>query len=302
MISLTDLIRAPHFGEGLSVVSGVVWASAVILFRVGGRTVGPLALNLFKNAVALAATVVLVVLLGRPLVPAVTPGEAGLLLFSGFLGIAVSDTFFLIALNLLGASLTAIVDCLYSPFVIVLSFAFIGERLSIPQLAGAGLIISAVLTAAGREGEGPASRRHLLLGIGAGVAAMFTVAAGIVMVKPILGRVTVVSATGLRLAGGLVPLTIAMALHPKRREWMAPLRQASTWKILVPGAFLGGFLSLLFWVGGMKYALASVAAALSQLNTIFIVILAIVFLRERLSWRKVAAVLLAFAGAFLASR
>jgi drug/metabolite transporter (DMT)-like permease len=57
-------------------------------------------------------------------------------------GIALSDTFFFQCLNLLGASLTAVVDCLYSPFVILFSFLFLGERLSFRQILG-GLIPSA---------------------------------------------------------------------------------------------------------------------------------------------------------------
>jgi drug/metabolite transporter (DMT)-like permease len=52
----------------------------------------------------------------------------------------------------------------------------------------------------------------------------------------------------------------------------------------------------------MKYARVSVAAALNQLNAIFIVILAAIFLKERLTPWKIVAVVLAFAGAYLASK
>jgi drug/metabolite transporter (DMT)-like permease len=69
----------------------------------------------------------------------------------------------------------------------------------------------------------------------------------------------------------------------------------------VPAAFFGSYLSLIMWTGGMKYAKASVAAVLNQLNTIFIVIIAAVFLRERLTGWKVLAVVLAFLGAYLAA-
>jgi len=55
------------------------------------------------------------------------------------------------------------------------------------------------------------------------------------------------------------------------------------------------------WMGGMKYAKASVAAVLNQLNTIFIVIIAAIFLKERLTGWKIVAVVLAFLGAYLAS-
>jgi len=51
----------------------------------------------------------------------------------------------------------------------------------------------------------------------------------------------------------------------------------------------------------MKFAFASVAAVLNQMNTIFIFILATIFLKEKATPWKIAAVVLAFIGAFLAS-
>jgi drug/metabolite transporter (DMT)-like permease len=63
----------------------------------------------------------------------------------------------------------------------------------------------------------------------------------------------------------------------------------------------GSYLSLMLWMGGMKYAKVSVAAVLNQLNTIFIVIIAAVVLKERLTVWKVAAFVLALVGAYLAS-
>ena len=44
-----------------------------------------------------------------------------LVLVSGALGIGIADTLFFKCLNTLGAGLTAIIDCLYSPFTIGLS-------------------------------------------------------------------------------------------------------------------------------------------------------------------------------------
>jgi drug/metabolite transporter (DMT)-like permease len=52
------------------------------------------------------------------------------------LGIALADWLFFTALVRLGAELTAIVDCAYAPFVIGLSFLFLGERMSAVKTAG----------------------------------------------------------------------------------------------------------------------------------------------------------------------
>ena len=288
-------------GEILAAASGLAWAIAVVLFRVSGRRIHPISLNLAKTVLALAVMVPTLLVLGESLVPNIPLSTTGLLLVSGILGIAVSDTLFFYALNRLGASLTAIVDCFYSPFVIALSFAMLGERLTPVQLVGAALVVSAVLTLS-KEGKlEKIGRRDLALGILFGILAMFFVAFGIVMVKPVLGSVSVFWATFVRLAGGSLALVILVPFLRNRRAILAPLLELRNWKALAPAAFFGSYLSLFLWMGGMKYAKASVAAVLNQLNTIFIVIIAAIFLRERLTGWKILAVVLAFVGAYLAS-
>lgn len=289
-------------GEILSLSSGLAWAVAVILFRVSGRRVHPVGLNLGKNVLGLALLAPTLLLLGQPLTPPVTAAKTGLLLLSGVLGIAVSDTLFFHALNRLGASLTAIVDCFYSPFVIALSFVLLGERLTLVQLAGAALVVSAVLTV---SKEGKLERiegKDLALGIVYGILAMFFVALGIVMVKPVLGEVSVLWATFIRLIGGTAALGLLVPVLRNRRAVLAPLFDRRNWRTLAAAAFFGSYLSLILWTGGMKYANASVAAILNQLNTIFVVVIAAVVLKERLTGWKVAAVVLAFVGAWLAAK
>jgi len=288
-------------GEILAAASGLAWAVAVVLFRISGRAIHPVGLNLAKTVLALAVMVPTLLVLGEPLAPAVPFATTGLLLLSGILGIAVSDTLFFYALNRLGASLTAIVDCFYSPFVIALSFVLLGERLTLVQLVGAALVLSAVLTLSKEGRLEKIGRKDLALGVLFGVLAMFFVAFGIVMVKPILGGVSVFWATFVRLAGGSLALAVLVPFLRNKRAILAPLFRPGNWKALAPAAFFGSYLSLILWMGGMKYAQASVAAVLNQLNTIFIVIIAAIFLKERLTGWKILAVILAFAGAYLAS-
>ncbi len=300
------LHEIPATGEFMAIASGLVWAGAVILYRVSGRAVHPLALNLFKSAFALIVMVPTMLLLGSSFFPAGTPLKSfGVLLLSGFLGIAVSDTFFLYSLNLLGASLLAIVDCFYSPFVIGLSFLLLGEHMTAWQLTGVALIISAVFTAERSAGTAPGTtrvtRRNLALGFLFGVLSMFFIAIGIVIAKPVLASESIVWATFVRLLGGAVPLALFVPALPGRRVRLKPLADPANWKAMVPAALLGSYLSLIFWMGGMKYTTASVSAALNQLNTIFIVIMAAVFLKERLTGWKIVAVILAFVGAYLAA-
>ncbi len=291
----------PHLGEVLSLVSALLWASSVILFRIGGKNVHALGMNLFKSGLSLGLLFPTLAVLHQPLWLAVPWHHYVMLLVSGIIGIAISDTLFFLALNILGAELLAIVDCSYSPFVIGLSFLFIGERMNAGQSLGAVLIVLAVFLITLKKSDSLLSRQALLTGIGLGVLAMFSTAAGIVMIKPLLSQTSFLWASFIRTAGGTVALAAFLSVHPRPKAILGPLLRLKNIKILIPASLLGSYLSLVIWMGGMKYTQASIASALNQLNTIFIFILAAIFLKERITPLKLAAVIFAFAGAFLVS-
>lgn len=291
----------PFLGEFLSVVSAFVWAIAILLFRVSGKSVHPLGLNLFKNILATLLILLTMLLVREPLLPQASWQSYGLLTLSGMIGVGLSDTLFFYCLNLLGAGLTAIVNCLYSPFVILFSVLFIGERMSPRQVVGVLVILSAVLLISRKKEEGTPPRKNLILGIGLGASAMVTTAAGIVMIKPMLTHSPVLWATFMRMGTGTLVLSSLLLFHPGRRLICKPLTVLSNWRIMVPASILAAYLSNIAWMAGMKLTRASVAAPLNQLNTILVFILAAFFLREKVTKGKMVAVVLATLGAFLIS-
>lgn len=302
MAHLFDFLgHLPFLGEGLSVLAALFWAGAIILFRVIGRSVHPLAVNLFKNGLAVILLSTTVIVLGQPLLPVLPFGAYAVFFLSGVLGIAVADTLVLVSLNKLGAEIFAIIDCGYSPFVIGLSFLFLGERLSPLQLLGAGLIVLAVLLVGGIKADAQIPRRDLLMGIAVGLVSVLFMAAGIVMVKPWLSATPLVWSSLMRMVGGTIGVSLVLLVHPRRAAILQPLRSLRMLKLLVPASVLATYLSNLCWLGGMALTAASVASVLNQMSTIFIFILAAIFLKERITPLKLAAVILAFAGAILVS-
>jgi drug/metabolite transporter (DMT)-like permease len=295
------LQNSPYRGEILSVGAALTWAIAVLFFRVSGRTVHPIGLNLFKNFLAVVILIFTMLLLGEPFFLKREWQDYALLGLSGFIGTTLSDTFFFQCLNILGASLTAVIDCFYSPFVILFSFLFIGERLKGRQLLGVALILIALVLISRSKEKGLPPRKKLLLGIGLGILAMITLAASIVMIKPLLARSPILWTTFWRMAAGGIALLLFLPFHPQRRQISRPLASPANWRSMVPGTFLGTYIALVAWMAGMKYTLASVAAPLNQLNSIFIFVLAAIFLKEKVTKAKMAALVLATLGAFLVS-
>ena len=55
------------------------------------------------------------------------------------------------------------------------------------------------------------------------------------------------------------------------------------WPIILVASVLSAYLAMMFWLGGFKYADASVASVLNETSNIFIVLLAALFLKEKIS-------------------
>ncbi len=290
-----------HPGEVLAVASAIFWAGAVILFRVSGQKVAPLGLNLFKTVVGLGLFLITLAVLGEPFVRQAPLGDYLLLLASGLLGIALSDTLYFYSLNLLGAGPASIVATLYSPFIIGLSLTFLGERLNTRQILGVCLILSAVIIIAYHKEGRRLAVGSAVSGIVLGVLAQITTAVGIVMIKPMLHHTPVVWATAMRLAGAIPPLAIFVAFYKNGKTIRASIMNRKHWTFLIPASFLGTYVSIVAWMAAMKYTEASVAAALNQLSTAFTFIFAAFFLKEKPTPVKIAAVFLAVVGALLTS-
>jgi len=288
-----------YLGETLALATAVTWAFAVILFKRSGERVHPIALNTYKNVISGLLFLPTFYIFGQTLFHPASPSDYWLLFLSGALGIGIADTFFFKSLNLLGAGMTAIVDCLYSPSIIIMAFFWLGETMSVFQMIGAILIISAILTAATKKGRGILDQKSFLLGLMYGTLGMVTMGVGIIMVKPLLERSPLLWVTEMRIFGGLAVLLVQLLFHPKRKEIVKSALGKVGWQYTFWGSILGTYLSLILWLGGMKYTHASTAAALNQTSNIFIFIFAAMILKERMTSMKVVGVLLAVGGVFL---
>jgi drug/metabolite transporter (DMT)-like permease len=283
-------------GELLALLTALLYSSAVILYKKSVVVVSPFALNLFKNTVALVLLTVTAILLGQTEVRSITRSHFFLMLVSGALGIGISDTLFLMTLKRLGASRTAVVDCLYSPFVILFSFLTVGERLLPRVFLGGALIIGSVVLSARRGFDVPMSRRDFWIGCALGTAAMATVAYAVVMLKPILSSYPLTMTNAIRMAGGLACLVVSLPFHRDRKPVYAMLRPQRAWVWMFAATCLGSYLSIITWLAGFKFSQAGVAALLNQTSTVLVVVLAAIFLKEPMTRLKAVAVVMAFVG------
>jgi drug/metabolite transporter (DMT)-like permease len=301
------------FGELCSILSALAWAIGLMFYRQLGARLPPLQLNFLKNLLVLAMLLPAIPLLHGLAVPHFTGTQLAAAIASGVLGIGVADTLYFRALNELGAGRMGILGNFYSPFVIVLSVLFLGERLVPAQLAGFALVTAGVWVAAwpravaGGLAPGIApvvGAPHRLRGLALGLLAVVLMAVSVVLAKRVLEAQPLLWVTGWRMVGAIVGMAaIAVARGEGRAMFGVVGTQAGPpgpggipWGRLVLAAFIGQFLAMILWLAGYKFTQASVAAILNETASVFILVLAAIWLKEPLTRRAVCGVVLTLGG------
>lgn len=289
-------------GSVFALSSAFFWATAVILYKKSGDLFSPLSLNIYKSVVALILIPLTMLILGVPFIPDIPVNDWLLLALSGILGITLADLFFFTALNKLGAGLMAVIECLYLPSVLFFSYLILGEKLGPGGIIGSLLVLAAVLVGSvGRKNitNQQSFSKEDVQGIIAGILSVVFLAIGIVIIKDVLEQTNVFWATLVRVVAGSISLFILVICHPNRRLYFKELKFSRAWLTAFPASLCGNYFALIFWVAGMKYTTASQAAILNQMSSVFIFILAALFLKEKITVNKAMAICLAVTGAIL---
>ena len=296
----------PDMGEICSLLSAIFWALAIIIFKKIGDRVSPMVINPVKSTIGLLLFVLTCIIIGVPLLPHDKFSNTDLLILSisGIIGIGIADIIFLHSLNILGAGISAIVDTVYSPFVIFFAFIILGESLTPLQLLGGGLIIGSVLYASTKIQNIPVDRKRFKQGIAYAIGSIAMMALGIVMIKPILNTVSdnmglQLWIAGYRLVSGVLVSGSIMLFVNRKENIIGALRDKTLWLPLIVSSVLAAYLGIAMWVMGMSMTTASISSILNQTATIFIMIFAWIFLNEPLTKRRILSIVVAMFGAYL---
>jgi drug/metabolite transporter (DMT)-like permease len=286
-------------GEFYSLACALAWAVAVILFKKSGESLAPVPLNLFKNLVGLALMLLTVLAFSGTAWPGIPPGAVAIALVSGFLGIGLGDTLYFRALNDIGASRMAVAQTLYSPFVIVLASLLLAERLSPLQGGGVALVLAGILLVNYSPGQPALEAARVRRGLLESTGAVLAMALGVVMAKPLLERYDFLWIVTLRLVGGVCGMLLFLPSARDFTRMRAAFAGVRHWPHVIAGSVVGTYLSMMLWLAGYKYTSASVAAVLNEMAAVFILVLAALFLRDRLKAAQLLGSAVAVAGVLL---
>ena len=207
----------------------------------------------------------------------------------GIFGIGVEATLFFLTLEHVGAALTGIYFYLYPAFVALISHFFLKERLSGLTWACIGLTLlgcfltvdfSALMMNSGTDAHPAVDSWGILFGV---LTAMFYSVYLLIGNRLVRGQNSLVVSSGIVLGAFLAFATLALIdAQTKSIAWVLPVN-TSSWKALLGLAIVASVLPFSTLYAGMKRVGATQASLLSTLEMVFTIILAAVFLGEKLT-------------------
>ena len=284
-------------GDLYAVITAVCWSSAVILFDISTRNFTAIQLNVLKNFIGVFGFILTIVLFSIPS-PNFTQQDIFTLVLSGFLGILIADGLFLESLRRVGSGISAVVSTVYTPTVFIIAFILFNETIK-PQSYIGGALVLVGITISVFQYPNTIKKKDLYIGILFGLMANILTAYSVLIIKPIMKNNPVVYVALYRFSVGLFFGIIINLVKSRSQTVIQKFKQGLTNQYVIFGALLGTYLSVIFWLAGYKYTLAGRAAIYNQLSTVFIIILARIFLKEPMTSKKIIGVSLAIFGAMI---
>ena len=286
-------------GDLYAVITAVCWSSAVILFDISTKNFTAIQLNVLKNFIGVFGFILTIVLFSIPS-PNFSQQDIFTLALSGFLGILIADGLFLESLRRLGSGISAVVSTIYTPTVFIIAFILFNETINLHSYIG-GVLVLGGITISVFQPPKTIKKRDLYIGILFGIMANILTAYSVLIIKPIMKNNSVIYIALYRFSIGFIFGILINILKSGIKQVIQKFKQGLTNQYVILGAFLGTYLSVIFWLAGYKYTLAGRAAIYNQLSTVFIIILARVFLKEPMTSKKIIGVSLAIFGAMIVS-
>jgi len=295
-----------------AIACAITWAAAVILFKTASEKMHPLIINACKNWVGTILMVPTVLIFSPFSLADISHADLAILILSGVLGIGIADALILKSLEAIGASKFAVIECTYSPCVIFVAIFLLGESLSLIQAVGVVLVLAAIFVVSvpnpsiltmSSDDEAQtvkaANARKIQIGIIFGILGFLVMAIGITVVKPLFDRIPLLAIVFIRLfAGSIASMilikTIGLPMKQMRQFFTIEKKAQFYWACV-----LSTYISMILWVAGIKYNEVSIASVLNQTSTVFTVLFAAMFLKEKLTKKVLTAAGMAIMGVLI---
>jgi drug/metabolite transporter (DMT)-like permease len=220
-----------------------------------------------------------------------------LFIFLGTLiGLGIGDSLYFKTLRYIGASRTVPITCIYPLFTILFTFLFLKEQVTLLVIGGAITIAVGIWMISKREHK--EQNRNMRLGILLGILTAILWGSGMIFFKSALEYVSPFLAAVLRLVILTPLLLVFCSLKSSERKWLINL-DPRLWLLLGAAGALALALGGTLFFYGLDLIGTTRAVPLSSVAPLFTPILATLWLKEKITLKTLAGIILTTFGIIL---
>lgn len=289
-------------GEIAAVSTALCWSTGSLLFTFSSRKIGSAAVNHTRLGLGLILLVGFhTLILGKLFPYDAEPHRFLWLGISGVIGFAIGDSMLFEAFVLIGPRLSMLLMMLAPIFSTVLAWIFLAEKLAIPEMLAIIITIAGIAWVVSEKKEPDKSRsEHFVRGIIMGIGGASGQAVGLLFAKKGLANgFSPISGNLIRVSAAFFCIAMIAVCRGKSAGYFRKLKD----KTVFSQVFLAALIGLVLGVGLSLYSIAhtgiGVASTLMSLSPLFLLPLAHIFLKEKISPRAIVGALVAFAGSVI---
>lgn len=236
------------------------------------------------------------------------------LVISGLVGMLISDAALSGAIFAIGASNALVVFSLNAVFAGILGWIFLGEFLTLRDIAGIVAVVAGVAVALSKESDSHISlvspteiasgfqnrvvRRQLAYGGGLGALAALSQATSGMLARPVMqSGIGPDAAMSIRLAGAFLVLAAVALIRRKKKPTPAAIA-GKTLGLGLASGWLGIACGVTFFFGSLKGVNIATAATLASTTPLWVLHMNWIRFRAFPGWRPLAGASLAVLGAY----
>jgi len=229
----------------------------------------------------------------------------GILLISAVFSIVIGDTIYLLSQNYIGVSQAAPINRTKALFTLFGAYFVLGEPLTEQIFLGVLLVSSGVylITRPSKDPTSDLDQRKSFKDqsrtIGYVLAILSALAQTIGVIALRMGVVDLDSVTTQSLRYGFAFLVFGLISPWTISVPKIKIYNRQTLKLVAIATIFNVLLGSILWVDSVKYAGASKATMLGSTSTLFALVIAVIFLKESISWKLVLGTLMTIIGIWL---
>jgi len=297
-----------HTGEIAALITAMFWTITALSFEAASKRIGSLVVNLLRLIVGFAFLSVFAWIYRGYLFPVDATGSAWLILIiSGLIGFTFGDLCLFQSFVVIGARISMLLMALAPPMTALISWIFLGEKMTAMGVAGMFVTITGIALVVLRREDvprKPEGRRKfrfnypvwgILLGLGGAIGQ----STGLVLSKYGMKDYDPFASAQIRVMAGIAGFIILFFILGLWKNTYRALSDRRALGLLSLGAFFGPFLGVSFSLLAVQHANTGIAATIMAIVPVLIIPPSILLFKEKVTIKEILGAILAVGGVAL---